>query len=54
MSTAEVAGAADARDDEGEGHSAMEEEMEGEAVGPRHEWHVMTWADLVSKLYRPN
>jgi hypothetical protein len=50
----EAPGEIESDDDESESHSAMDEEMEAEAVGPRHEWHVMTWADLVSKLYRPN
>ena len=33
--------------------SAMDEEMEAEAAQPRPEWHVMSWAELVAKLYRP-
>jgi|SRR5262245_12534875 len=41
-------------DEEAVPHSAVDEEMEAEAAGPRPEWHVMTWAELVSKLYRPN
>jgi hypothetical protein len=32
---------------------AMEEELEEEVVRARPDWHVMTWAELVSKLYRP-
>jgi hypothetical protein len=41
-------------DDEPIPASAVEEEMVAEAAGPRPEWHVMTWMELVSKLYRPN
>jgi ribonuclease E len=33
--------------------SAVDEEMDAEAALPRNEWHVMTWNELVSKLYRP-
>ena len=33
--------------------SAVDEELEAEAAQPRPEWHVMSWAELVSKLYRP-
>ncbi|HKB05152.1 MAG TPA: hypothetical protein VKD90_23205 [Gemmataceae bacterium] len=33
--------------------SAVDEEMEAEAAVPRNEWHVMTWHELVAKLYRP-
>jgi ribonuclease E len=33
--------------------SAMDEEIEEEIAQFRNEWHVMTWADLVSKLHRP-
>jgi ribonuclease E len=33
--------------------SAMDEEIEEEVAQFRNDWHVMTWADLVSKLYRP-
>jgi hypothetical protein len=41
-------------DDEGDGPaSAVDEEMDAEAVQPRPEWKVMTWNELVSKLYRP-
>jgi hypothetical protein len=41
-------------DDEPAVPSAVEEELDAEAAGPQPEWHVMTWAELVSKLYRPN
>lgn len=44
-------------DDEDESDApapAMEEELEEEVVRSRPEWHVMTWAELVSKLYRPS
>ena len=41
-------------DDEEETPSAMEEELEAEAVVQRQEWHVMSWMELVAKLYRPN
>jgi hypothetical protein len=34
--------------------TAVDEEMDAEAAGPRPEWHVMTWMELVSKLYRPS
>lgn len=41
-------------DDEGEPtHLAVDEELEEEAALPRPEWKVMTWVELVSKLYRP-
>ncbi len=40
-------------DEEEPAHSAVDDEMEAEAARPRPEWHVMTWQDLVSKLYRP-
>ncbi|HEX3147506.1 MAG TPA: hypothetical protein VHR66_05445 [Gemmataceae bacterium] len=40
-------------DDEEAAPSAMDEEMEAEAAGPRPEWHVMTWLELVAKLHRP-
>ena len=40
-------------DDEEAAPSAMDEEMDAEAARPRPEWHVMSWAELVSKLYRP-
>jgi len=43
----------DADDDEEAAPSAVDEEMEAEATQPRPEWHVMSWAELVSKLYRP-
>ncbi len=33
--------------------SAMEQELEEEIEQTRPEWHVMTWAELVSKLHRP-
>src|SRR5262245_2948771 len=41
-------------DDEPAPPTAVDEEMEAEAAGPRPEWHVMTWMELVSKLYRPS
>jgi hypothetical protein len=41
-------------DDEEVAPTALEEELEAEVVGVRQEWHVMTWAELVSKLHRPN
>ena len=41
-------------DDEPAPQSAMEQELEEEVVRARPEWHVMTWLELVSKLYRPN
>jgi hypothetical protein len=31
----------------------VDEEMDAEAARPRPEYHVMTWNELVSKLYRP-
>jgi hypothetical protein len=40
-------------EDEDAPPSAVDEEMEAEAAGPRPEWHVMTWLELVSKLHRP-
>lgn len=40
-------------DDEETAPSAVDEEMDAEAARPRPEWHVMSWAELVSKLYRP-
>lgn len=40
-------------DDEESSPSAMDEEMEAEAAQPRPEWHVMSWNELVAKLYRP-
>jgi ribonuclease E len=40
-------------EDEEASPSAVDEEMEAEAAGPRPEWHVMTWLELVSKLHRP-
>ena len=41
-------------DDEDEtAPSAVDEEMDAEAAGPRPEWHVMSWNELVSKLHRP-
>jgi ribonuclease E len=33
--------------------SAVDEELVAEASQPRPEWHVMSWAELVSKLHRP-
>ena len=33
--------------------SAMELELEEEIEQAQPEWHVMTWAELVGKLYRP-
>jgi ribonuclease E len=41
-------------DDEPAPPTAVDEELVAEAAGPRPEWHVMTWMELVSKLYRPN
>jgi hypothetical protein len=41
-------------DDEPAPPTAVDEEMDAEAAGPRPEWHVMTWMELVSKLYRPS
>jgi ribonuclease E len=41
-------------DDDEVAPSAVDEEMEAEAAHPRPEWHVMSWAELVSKLYRPS
>jgi hypothetical protein len=40
-------------DDEAAAPSAVDEEMDAEAAGPRPEWHVMSWNELVSKLHRP-
>lgn len=40
-------------DDEEAVPSAVDEEMDAEAARPRPEWHVMSWAELVSKLHRP-
>ncbi len=42
-------------DDEFEDDDSVEsgEDLEAEAPGPRPEWHVMTWMDVVSKLHRP-
>lgn len=34
--------------------SAVDEELEAVANQPKQEWNVMTWADLIGKLYRPN
>jgi hypothetical protein len=34
--------------------SAVDEEMDEEAAGPAPVWNVMTWTELVGKLYRPN
>jgi hypothetical protein len=33
--------------------SAVDEEMDAEVAHPRPEYHVMTWAELVSRLHRP-
>lgn len=41
-------------DDQATLHLAVDEELEEEAALPRPEWHVMTWVELVSKLYRPS
>jgi len=41
-------------DDEPAPPTAVDEELVAEAAGPRPEWHVMTWMELVAKLYRPN
>jgi ribonuclease E len=43
----------DEEDNEPAAPTAMEEELDEETAHFRNEWHVMTWADLVSKLYRP-
>ena len=43
----------DEDDDDDLPPSAVDEEMEAEVALPRPEWHVMTWNELVSKLYRP-
>ena len=40
-------------DDEEAVHSAIDDELEAEATGPRPVWHVMTWSELVGKLHRP-
>jgi hypothetical protein len=34
-------------------HAAIEDEIAEEVAHP-HEWQVMTWNELVSKLYRPS
>ena len=41
-------------DDEETAPSAVDEEMDAEAAQPRPAWHVMSWNELVSKLYRPS
>jgi hypothetical protein len=40
-------------DEDGVAPTAVDEEMEAEVTQARPEWHVMSWAELVSKLYRP-
>ena len=40
-------------DDEEAPASAVDEEMDAEVAMPRNEWHVMSWNELVAKLYRP-
>lgn len=40
-------------DDDEAPPSLVDEEMDAEAARPRPEWQVMTWNELVSKLYRP-
>jgi ribonuclease E len=40
-------------DEDATAPSAVDEELDAEASQPRPEWHVMSWAELVSKLYRP-
>lgn len=35
-------------------HSAVDEEMTQAGKDQRQEWKVMSWADLIGKLYRPN
>lgn len=49
----EAPGELEADDDEEFAPSAVDEELEAEAAQSRPEWHVMSWAELVSKLYRP-
>lgn len=34
--------------------SAVEEELVASANEPKQEWNVMTWGDLIGKLYRPS
>ena len=41
-------------DDENENLSAVDEEMNTASTGPRQEWKVMSWNELVGKLHRPN
>jgi hypothetical protein len=41
-------------DDDGPMASAVDEEMDYAASLPKQEWKVVTWNELVSKLYRPN
>lgn len=40
-------------DDEELAPAAVDEELDADVALPRPEWHVMTWNELVSKLYRP-
>lgn len=41
-------------DDDRENLSAVDEEMNTAGNGPRQEWKVMSWNELVGKLHRPN
>ena len=50
----EAPGEVDDDEEEPATPTAVDEEMEAETAGPRPEWHVMTWMELVSKLYRPS
>lgn len=40
-------------DEDATAPSAVDEEMVAEVTQPRPEWHVMSWQELVSRLFRP-